>query len=323
MNQFASTLPQRWCGRAILLGTLISLAVVESALGQDPETVARGRSLYQSAAYTEAIDTLAGRTEPEALQYRALSLLALRRTAEAQEAVDLLVRTSPSFVPPLDDVPPRFLALFQESRSRALPEAIRGLLADGRRKFQDKSYDAAQQDFASALRLADDPAGAAIAGMADLRTLASSYLELVTETAAAKAAPPVTAAAVSAAAPAAAAATIGVAAAAPLPPAAAAVSPAAPAAPAPVAGAAIVSPRAIRQQIPPWPALAGSREGAAAGAVRVTIGTDGRVKKAAIERRLHPLYDLQLLTAAQSWLYEPAMLNGQPVEVDKIIEIAP
>jgi TonB family protein len=83
----------------------------------------------------------------------------------------------------------------------------------------------------------------------------------------------------------------------------------------------ITNPRALRQQMPPWPATAGSRQGT--GAVRVTIGEDGRVKKVSIDRRLHPAYDLQLLAAARSWTYQPATLNGRPVQVDLIVEVAP
>ena len=287
-----------------VLTAAVMLPGAAAAQGDDP--LAKGRALYESAAYTEAIAVLADRTEAEALQYRALSLLALRRTAEAQQAVDLLVRTAPSFVPSQEDLPPRFVTLFQETRIRALPEAIRTLLASGRQNFQEKSYDAARQRFDEALRLTAEPAAASLAGIDDLRSLAASYLDLVKETVALTAAVPATA-------PAAAAAAGATAAPAGSPNAAAAVT----------RPAVITSPRALRQQIPPWPAVAGSREVGATGAVRIVIGVDGKVKKATIERPLNPRYDQQVLAAARSWLYTPATLNGAAVEVEKVIEISP
>jgi tetratricopeptide (TPR) repeat protein len=283
---------RRYRAQALAVSILTAAVLLPGdAAAQGDEPLARGRALYESAAYTEAIAVLADRTEAEALQYRALSLLALRRTSEAQQAVELLVRTSPSFLPPEDDLPPRFVTLFQETRIRALPETIRALLAQGRQKFQEKNYDAARQHFDQALRLTAEPAAASVTGIDDLRTLATSYLDLVKETVALKAPPPAAAAPV--------------------------------AAPVVARPAVITSPRVVRQSIPPWPSVAGSREVGATGAVRVVIGVDGKVKKATIERPLNPRYDQQVLVAARSWLYAPATLNGAAVEVEKVVEIAP
>ena len=55
--------------------------------------------------------------------------------------------------------------------------------------------------------------------------------------------------------------------------------------------------------------------------MRVVIGVDGRVKSATMERRLHPMYDAQVLSAAKNWTYKPATLNGEPVESDRLIQI--
>ena len=34
----------------------------------------------------------------------------------------------------------------------------------------------------------------------------------------------------------------------------------------------------------------------------------------------HPDYDKLLLAAARSWVYRPATRNGQPIEVEKVVE---
>jgi len=57
------------------------------------------------------------------------------------------------------------------------------------------------------------------------------------------------------------------------------------------------------------------------GAVRVTIGIDGRVKSATIVTPTHPVYDAQVVAATRDWLYEPATLDGQVVESERLIEI--
>ncbi len=53
--------------------------------------------LYANAEYVEALRALAEEGGVEAYQYRALSLLALGRTAEAQRAMEDLVTVTPGY----------------------------------------------------------------------------------------------------------------------------------------------------------------------------------------------------------------------------------
>jgi TonB family protein len=52
----------------------------------------------------------------------------------------------------------------------------------------------------------------------------------------------------------------------------------------------------------------------------VRIGADGHVVDASIATPTHPDYDKLLVDVARTWLYKPAMRNGQPIEVEKVVE---
>jgi hypothetical protein len=74
--------------------------------------------------------------------------------------------------------------------------------------------------------------------------------------------------------------------------------------------------------VPRW---SGANDGAPAsplqGAVRILIGVDGKVRFASIEARIDPRYDELLLNAAYNWVYKPAMMNGMPVESERLITV--
>ena len=55
------------------------------------------------------------------------------------------------------------------------------------------------------------------------------------------------------------------------------------------------------------------------GAVRVRIGTDGRVTRADIEVATDPAYDKQLVEAVKSWRYRPGQRNGEAIEMEKLV----
>jgi outer membrane biosynthesis protein TonB len=78
----------------------------------------------------------------------------------------------------------------------------------------------------------------------------------------------------------------------------------------------------IQETLPVWtppnPSIARNQYD---GAVKVRIGTDGRVKAATIDRPSHPAYDAVLLNTARSWLYKPATQNGTPIESERIIAV--
>jgi protein TonB len=149
--------------------------------------------------------------------------------------------------------------------------------------------------------LASDGVWRETADADDLRTLASGFLDLLDGApAAAKAAP-------AAAAPQPVTPTV-------IPPAAA-----------PVATAAALGqvdpPVPISQAMPQW--VAPDRVSALRtfhGAIKVRIGADGHVVGVAMATATHPDYDRMLLQAARSWVYKPATRNGQPIEVEKVVD---
>jgi TonB family protein len=77
---------------------------------------------------------------------------------------------------------------------------------------------------------------------------------------------------------------------------------------------------AIEQTFPSWrPTDAVTALRRFTGAVNIRIGKDGQVVSATIEVATDPDYDKQLLVAARSWRYKPAMRNGEPIESDKLV----
>jgi periplasmic protein TonB len=77
----------------------------------------------------------------------------------------------------------------------------------------------------------------------------------------------------------------------------------------------------IRKVIPEYPRLA--REARISGVVHLigTIAKDGTIR----DLRLvdgHPMLARAALEAVEQWVYEPTLLNGEPVEVIAPIEVS-
>jgi TonB family protein len=80
-------------------------------------------------------------------------------------------------------------------------------------------------------------------------------------------------------------------------------------------------PVTIRQALPPWRPDSTTSNRAFSGAVRIVIDATGRVTSASMERPVYPSYDRLVLEAARDWLYKPATLDGEPVPSEKTVEI--
>lgn len=285
---------------------LLTLALFAAGAGAD--TLATARELYASAAYEDALAVLnrlptAGRPAEEvraAEQYRALCLLALGRTAEAEQAIETVVGGDP-FYRPASDVSPRVRAAFSDVRKRMLPVLIQKKYTEAKAAFDKKDYASAAAQFTKMLEAMTDPDAEAAASrppLSDLRTLAAGFRDL----------------AVSAAAPA------------PPPPPAPTPAPAAapPPAPAPVrasytvADANVVPPIVVRQELPPFP---GQLMIGKVGIIEVLIAEDGSVESALIRQSVSTQYDGLALAAAKTWRYRPATLNGTPVKYRKAIQV--
>ena len=291
--------------RIALLTVVASISTASIARAAD-EPLADAKALFAAASFDGALAALdrldsANGGRPEALEYKALCLLALGRSADAQRITETLVTTVPTFAPVDADLSPRFVELLTETRRRMVPVIARKLFADAREQYRAKNHADARRTFEQVVTLASDGVWRETADADDLRTLASGFLDLLDPApAAAKAAP---------------------AAAVPQPVTPTVVPPAA----APVATAAalgqVEAPVPIRQAMPQW--VAPDRVSALRtfhGAIKVRIGADGRVVDVAMATATHPDYDRMLLQAARAWVYKPATRNGQPIEVEKVVE---
>jgi tetratricopeptide (TPR) repeat protein len=287
------TVARRLSAAALAAALIATGGGVGSAVhAQAADRVAEAKVLYANASYAEALRALTEEKGEEAYQYRALSLLALGRATEAQQTLDALVTSTPGYAVAAEDMPPRFIALLTQTKQRLLPTVLRRLLASGREQFQANAFEAAKKDFELLLKLASDPMIRDLADVADLRLLASGFIDVM-----ASKMPPAPAPEPSPSRP--------------LP------APAAKAAP-----TAVVTPAvAISQRVPPWPTTAGAPALAASalGVVRLRIGADGRVKSAVLERGVHPVYNVELLAAARLWQYKPATIDGVPIESETVV----
>jgi len=292
----------------LLLAT--SLAFVECAFaqtaGRDP--LGAARDLYASARYDEALSVLNDLHAPDAAppdrksieQYRSLCLLALGRASEAESAIAAVITADPTYLPKDDEASPRVRAAFSDVRKRILPQIATERYADAKALFDKKMFAAAAQQFKNVIKLIDDPD---MGGReADLRTLASGFLDL----ALAASAPP------------------------PEPPKPAATAPVAPAPPPvpkqdplriySIADKDVTPPVILRQDMPSLTQIV-KLQASEKGVVEIVIDQAGRVEAVTVRQSVHPRYDALLLSAAQNWRYSPAMWNGQPVKYRKMIQI--
>jgi TonB family protein len=292
----------------LLLAT--TLAFVECAFaqtaGRDP--LGAARDLYTSARYDEALLVLNDLHAPDAAapdrksieQYRSLCLLALGRASEAESAITAVITADPTYLPKEDEASPRVRAAFSDVRKRILPQIATERYADAKALFDKKMFAVAAQQFKNVIRLIDDPD---MGGReADLRTLASGFLDLAV---AATAPPPE----------------------APKPAAPPPVAAAPPPAPKPdplhifnIGDKDVTPPVILRQDMPSLTQIV-KLQASDKGVVEVVIDQAGRVEAVTVRQSVHPRYDVQLLAAAQSWRYSPATLNGQPVKYRKMIQI--
>jgi hypothetical protein len=292
---------------AMVITPVLVLAVTPRSVGQTSalpapaDPLAAIRALYVSAAYEEALaglETVEG--DPQQIdQYRALCLLALGRTAEAERALERIASREPAYVMDASDVSPRLVTAFHAVRRRVLPAAARALYAEAKRHYDLKAYAEAATGFADVLALVADPdmADAAAAG-GDLKLLSDGFLTLsnaALEEARRQAE------------------------------AESSVSEIAP--PASTQSAAETGPRVytaddkevrppvgIKRDLPPLvppPGVSPART--YRGVLELVIDEQGRVESAAVREPIAPFYDQILLDAAKQWTFHPATQYAIPV----------
>lgn len=262
------------------------------------------RQLYASAEYEEALTAL-GRLQSdtpttglEMDRYRALCLIALNRSNEADRVIESIVAADPLYQPSASDASPRVRTAFSTVRERVLPALARSLYLEAKAAYDRKAYADAAQVLERTVRVIDTIESPAKNDLADLRVLASGFLDL-SKAAAAAAAP---------AAP----ATPQIADLAPAP----AAPPSAPAA-APNTGLVV-----LKQNLPPMPfSIASLGTGEYRGVMELQIDEGGNVTSARIIQTVHVLYDPILLKAAREWKYEAPRVSGKPTATLKRVEI--
>ncbi len=302
-----------WIAVALLLSLGAARASGQQGGGpamaaDDQEPLVAIKTLYASAAYEDAltaIDRLRSSGPPPKDtrgldQYRAFCLLALGREGEANKALEDLVVSDPFFVPDPNDVSPRVLTLFHGVRRRLMPAAVQQRYAMAKATYDRKEFVAAADQFTRVLVLMDDEdMDQKAAGLADMKTLASGFLDLA-KGAAAPPKPPEPVA--------------------PPPP---------PPAPVPQrtvfdgSDADVAPPTVQRQELPPFPLSSQSVVGTPIrpGVIEIVIDEAGRVQHVAMRQSITATYDALLMSAAMNWRYNPALRNGKAVKFRKLIQV--
>jgi hypothetical protein len=272
--------------------------------------LATAKALYTSAAYEEALTHLSGIKEPalaeQVQQYRALCLLALGRTEEAERALVLIVTTRPFFRMNEADVSPRLISMFEDVRRRLLPAAARDLYARAKASYDAEKFADASRDLKDLMALMKDPDLAPHAAeLADMKMLAEGFLTLTAAALAPKPAPP------------------------PPPPPPAPVTPPPPP-PKPAAPViytiedeGVIPPGDIERRLPPWDATNRALAATARrGILEVIINESGLVETVTLRSPVSPLYDPQLIEAAKKWKFTPATKDGKPVKFRRLFAIS-
>jgi len=292
------------------VGVMLLLGVASHGrAAEDPpaaESLALARDLYGAAEYDHALEIL-DRLHTSAVpvlggdvatmeQYRALCLLALGRSADAEQAIAALVLADPAFVPSDSVMSPRLRATFREVRTRTLPATVQRQYDAAKAAFDRHEFAAAAVGFSGVLRTLSDPdlaQASTVPPLSDIKTLSQGFRDLSTS---ASAPPP--------SAPVSAPPTI------PQP------------APPRIFSADdtdVVAPVSERQMLPQFPAqLTANRN----GVLEVVIDERGAVESAVIRVSINPRYDRLVLDAARSWHYRPATREGMPVKYRKALQIA-
>jgi TonB family protein len=280
------------------------LALALTFAAADQESINAARDLYASAAYEDALAVLnrvpdASRPPDEARavsQYRAFCLLALGRTAEAERAIEAMIKRDPTYQPPAADMSPRVRSAFVEVRRRIMPGIVQQTYAQAKGAYDRKEFEIAAAGFGHVLEVMSDPELAALFGqppLADLRTLAAGsatcrsaqphrrryrsrrLLRRWSPRRRPSCKPPRIYTSTD---------------------------------------PGVVPPQAIKQELP---GFSGPMLMPRQGAIEVTIDETGSWCMARIRQSVAPQYDAQALKAAQTWKYSPATVEGKPVKYRK------
>ncbi len=85
-------------------------------------------------------------------------------------------------------------------------------------------------------------------------------------------------------------------------------------------GGHVLEARLIHRVMPAYPAPARMVRAAGKVELRAVIGRDGRIQEITVLSG-HPFLIQAAIDAVRQWVYQPTMLNGEPVEVDTVITV--
>jgi tetratricopeptide (TPR) repeat protein len=312
----------------LLAAALWALAGPQQATVPSGPDLAAARALYAAGNYEDALRRLSATpgdaTLGEVDEYRALCLLALGRSTDAQHSLEDLVTRQPLFKMSDTELSPRLVTMFRDTRKRLLPRLARDLYAKAKADYEQEQYVTSSAEFKDLLALLGDEDLADTAStVADLKMLAEGFSKLAD----ANAAEAAKAAAVEAA-------RVAAAKAAATPPPPTTPPDASPTAPAPAstpdAGAKIytesdtdvVPPVAISAPYPIWRPPSSKFNQDYHGLLRIVIDAAGHVESATMVVSVHVAYDPLLVTAAKDWTFKPATRNGQNVKYRRLIAVS-
>jgi TonB family protein len=285
-----------------LIGTALLVALSASVRAQAvPADLANAKSLYASAAYEEALAELAkidaANWDEHVDEYRALCLVALGRTSEAEQTLEHLVRLKPFHSMAPNQMSPRVVSLFKAVRRETLPSVARDMYKEAKTLYDAGRLDEALVQFRQlGTLLSEDDLVAHTPNLADVKQLADGFLKLAEARVAAAPKP----------------------------------SPPVPPKPAVVATPRtfteddhdVTPPVAIDRRLPEWKPLSATRvPGTVRGLLEIVTGTGGGVESAKLVKSVSPAYDRTLLEAAKTWKFQPAKKDGQPVRYRWLMEI--
>jgi len=294
-----------------------ALFIGGASLGAQNDPLRAARDLYASAAYEEALAELSrvganvAPTQAVALEtdaYRAFCMVALGRGGEAETIAESLVRRNPMLaVDQYRDVSPRLTAMFATVRKRMMPQLIREEYRTARARIAEKGSDAESRLTHVREMLAEaQKMGAWDETLDDVETLVDGFLEL-SRASGRDVAPTMPASSTAGTVPRS--------------------TPAASSPPAPVAfraeDAGIVAPVAIFQDSPRVSPelLEFVKRLHRTGKIDVVIDERGSVDGVIVTQSVNPAYDSQIVAAARTWRYRPAMKDGIPVRFVKTVVV--
>jgi TonB family protein len=300
--------PRSRVGAALLAA--LAGALMDPARAQSPLAIVQDFSAgaeYERCLAALDSDAITPDDTVRASEYRALCLMGLNRERDAPSAVENLLHLEPLYRAG-PNTPPRYRTLVQTVKHALVKSLVQERYAAARKDYDAQLYPAAKEGFNTVIQLIDEATGSEdIGSLADLKTVAAGFLDLI---AAHAAAPPATPAPAQPPAPA---------------PGPQDALPAARGAPAGTStqGSSVTPPVPVQQELPPWhPTTVSSTGGVPfSGTLEVGIDARGAVTSARLLAPIHPEYDRRLLAAARKWTYKPAMKNGEPVAFTKVITI--